>query len=75
MWVDIKATEMEVDGVAEALAIAVAAGPVLHPLDAGVDPFSPGVGHSLDHGSEDSFQVLPNPGLASLPPLSLPRPH
>ena len=58
--VEIQATEMEVDGVPEALTVAVAAGAILHPLDAGVDPFGSGVGHSLDHCREDSFQVLPN---------------
>ena len=59
--VDVVARQPKgVDGVAEALAITVAAGPVFQPLDAGVDPFGPGVGHPLDHRSEDSFQVLPN---------------
>ena len=60
LGVDIQATEVEVDVVPEALAVAVAAGTILHPLDAGVDSFGPGVGHSLDHRSGDSFQVLPN---------------
>ena len=58
--VEIQAIEVEADGVLEALAVAVAAGTVLHPLDARVDPFGLGVGHSLDHRSEDAFQVLPN---------------
>ena len=41
---------MEVDGVAEAGAVAEAAGGGFDPLDLGVEAFGPGVGDSEDDG-------------------------
>ena len=49
MWVGIEATEMEVGGVTEALAVRIATGTVLQPPGAGVEPFGSRVGCSLNH--------------------------
>src|SRR5947199_5334402 len=56
-WVEVEAAEMEVDGIAEALAVAKAPRCVLQPLDLRVDAFGAGVGDALDHGGDDPVQV------------------
>jgi hypothetical protein len=46
-WVEVEAAEMEVDRIAEALAVAESSRGVLHPLDLGVDALGACVGNAL----------------------------
>ena len=49
---------MEVDGVAEPLPTAKAAGGVFDPLDLGVDAFAAGIGDAQDDGVDDPIEVV-----------------
>jgi len=56
-WVEVQATEVEVDGVAEAVTVAEASSSGLDPLDLGVEALGAGIGDAEDNGGEDAFEV------------------